>query len=73
MFCLNEKKDFNLPQMPHFTLSQVVPKLNQKGKDLIQVKSIFYSIEPKEKCLLTIYLFYWWLSMIQIFVESDVK
>ena len=35
-----------MPPASHFTLSQVVPKLNQKGKDLIQVikliKALFF-------------------------------
>ena len=32
---LPDYRDFNLPQLPTYTLSQVVPKLNQKGKDLL--------------------------------------
>jgi hypothetical protein len=31
-----KKKDLNLPSVP-FNLGQVVPNLNQKGKDLLNV------------------------------------
>lgn len=39
-------KDFNSPPVT-FTLVQVVPKLNHKGKDLIQVLKLFVLLKLK--------------------------